>query len=327
MPRTVDFTIPFPVRINPHLEQVRARHEAWVRESGLVPPAFEAQYYEWDFLRLGSYAFPDADPAGLYLASRLLGFTFMWDDQHEALSLRDPLAARKHSEEMIRALDGGEVTTLGARIMADMWKDMSRGMSNAWLTRARYTWNWCVATYPHQAHDALHKTVPSRRSYDHTRRGVAGVDYVLDVLERFLGCEVPATAAHSPQIWILRDTIVKATLYTNDVYSLEKEEADGDTNNIVLVLLAEGHTRSEALAMTVTMVTSELENFTKVREELLSMYAFLRLSPYEVQAVERYVEGLTAWISGYFAWSQTTPRYAGVNLTEGRRMPLTHLVD
>ncbi|MER6255240.1 terpene synthase family protein [Streptomyces sp. NPDC001584] len=72
-------------------------------------------------------------------------------------------------------------------------------------------------------------------------------------------------AFHTPQLRLMRDAIVLATVWTNDVYSLEKEEADGDVDNIVLVLeKAQHYTRKEAVDHVVAMVKREVLLFEQL---------------------------------------------------------------
>ncbi|MEU3838415.1 terpene synthase family protein [Streptomyces sp. NPDC028635] len=260
----MDFYIPFELRVNPETAQARTRHEAWVKSSGLLPgPEFYGLYEAWDFPKLVSYTYPTATGARLDLAMNMIGLSFVWDDQHERLCQRDRVRAVAHSREImsifhqpLERFTGPEVATT-VRLWAQLWRELSEGMSSSWWCRAAQGWEWMAASFPQQARDHA-RPVPGLRHYSQVRRGVAGVEPTFASLEAIWGCEVPALAFHSPQVRLMHDAIVWATIWCNDVYSLEKEEADGDVDNIVLVLEnARSCSRREAVDEVVSMVKEE----------------------------------------------------------------------
>ncbi|MFD9392243.1 terpene synthase family protein [Streptomyces sp. NPDC060000] len=75
--------------------------------------------------------------------------------------------------------------------------------------------------------------------------------------ERAADITVPAAAFPAPRLRVMRQTAIDVTLMCNDVYSLEKEEARGDMDNLVLVLEHSRHlTRAEAVTAAGRRVTA-----------------------------------------------------------------------
>ncbi|SOE24959.1 hypothetical protein SAMN05442782_1634 [Streptomyces sp. OK228] len=144
-------------------------------------------------------------------------------------------------------------------------------------------------------------------TYLQVRRGIA---LTLSLAERAAGITVPATAFHSPPLRIMRDIAVDVPMMCNDVYSLEKEEAHGDMNNLVLVI---EHTRrcswDEALTAARREVEDRCARFQELAQQVPPMCAQLALPERERAAVDTYMQVMGAWMSGYHAWQTQTRRY------------------
>jgi pentalenene synthase/avermitilol synthase len=146
--------------------------------------------------------------------------------------------------------------------------------------------------------------------YLHVRRGVAGTALPLSLAERAAGLSLPAAVFHSPQLRIMREIAIDITLMCNDVYSLEKEEARGDMDNLVLVIERTQHrTRDEAVTAAQQEVRRCCNRFQQLAREIPAMCTHLALPAPQRTAVETYVDVMTAWISGYHAWETETLRY------------------
>jgi len=108
----------------------------------------------------------------------------------------------------------------------------------------------------------------------------------------------------------MREIAIDITLMCNDVYSLEKEEARGDMDNLVLVLEHTRRcTREEAIGAAQGEVGRRCARFEELAAEVPAMCAHLALPAAQRAAVSTYVDVLTAWICGYHAWETETLRY------------------
>lgn len=110
----------------------------------------------------------------------------------------------------------------------------------------------------------------------------------------------------------MRDIAVDVSMMCNDVYSLEKEEARGDVDNLVLVLQhAGGGTREEAVAAAREEVSRRTRRFAELAAQVPQMCTRLGLTGRESAHVRTYVEVMAWWMSGYHAWQTRTRRYTG----------------
>ncbi|WP_242438486.1 terpene synthase family protein [Streptomyces sp. CB00455] len=131
---------------------------------------------------------------------------------------------------------------------------------------------------------------------------------------RCAGITVPPAAFHSPQLRIMRQAAIDVTFMCNDVYSLEKEEARGDMDNLVLVIEHDRRcTRDQAVDQARGEVRRRVERFLELARQITRLSAQLDLTGQERSAVDMYVEIMSAWMSGYHAWQTQTLRYTGAS--------------
>lgn len=96
------------------------------------------------------------------------------------------------------------------------------------MARTAHEWEYCFAAQAHEATGRLRGTPGDMETYLQVRHGIA--DTALTV-----------PAFHSPPLRIMRDIAGDVPMMCNDVNSLEKEEARGDMDNLVLVRVRPGH--------------------------------------------------------------------------------------
>ncbi|MFE7647456.1 hypothetical protein [Streptomyces phaeoluteigriseus] len=94
------------------------------------------------------------------------------------------------------------------------------------------------------------------------------------------------------------------------MYSLDKEEARGDTDNLGLVI---EHTqrciRDEAITAAVREVRDRCARFQQLARQVPAVCSQLGLTGPEQAAVDTYIHLMGPWMSGYHAWETQTRRY------------------
>lgn len=314
MPQDVEFDLPFPIALSSDLEGVRRRNLAWVQRLGLVSEGRSLDWYaSWDMPRLAAYGFPYAQGAELDLCADTMAFFFIFDDQFDGPLGRDPARTARVCQQLIDILHGATPPPRRdacSVAFADVWARSTEGAGPGWAARTAHEWEYYFATQAHEAVNRLRGTPSDMESYLQVRRGIAGTDLPLSLGERAADIVVPAAAFHSPQLRIMRQAAIDVTLMCNDVYSLEKEEALGDMDNLVLVI---EHTqqcaRSEAIATARREVARRCTRFQELALQVPTMSAQLGLVDGQRAAVDTYVEVMSSWMSGYHAWQTETLRY------------------
>lgn len=314
MPQDIDFDLPPVTAVSPDLEDARRHNLDWVRRFGLVgDERSRAWYASWDMPRLAALGFPHARGPALDLCADAMGFFFVFDDQFDGPLGRDPAETARVCRRLIDVVHGAPPPPDAdpcTAAFADIRARTTDGAHPAWTARTAHEWEYYFAAHAHEAVGRLRGTPADFEAYLQVRRGIAATDLPLSLGERAAGITVPAEAFHSPQLRIMRRTAIDVTLMCNDVYSLEKEEARGDVDNLVLVLERSRHlTRGAALAAARREVNSLVVQFRGLAAQVPAVCAQLALPEAQRAAVDGYVQLMTAWMSGYHAWQRETQRY------------------
>ncbi|MCY1071493.1 hypothetical protein OV090_42515 [Nannocystis sp. RBIL2] len=318
MPQDVTFDLPFSLHISPELEGARRRNLAWVQQHGLVVSREAVDWYSsWDMPRLAAYGFPYAQGPDLDLVTDAMGFFFVFDDQLDGPLCRAPERMARVCQGLIDIVHGATLSADSdpcSRAFADLWQRSTNGAPAGWTSRVAHEWEYYFATQAHEAIGRLRGTPADMECYLQVRRGIGGTALPISLGERAAGITVPAAAFHSPHLRIMREIAVDITVMCNDVYSLEKEEARGDMDNLVLVIEhVRQCSRQEAVAQARRQVLRRCTRFQHLAAEVPAMCAQLGLSPSERTDVDTSIEVMTAWMSGYHAWETETLRYTSAS--------------
>ncbi|SES45377.1 terpene synthase family protein [Actinokineospora terrae] len=314
MPQDTVFELPFPVRVNPHREAARLRNLDWVREHGLVGGDERSVrwYSSWDLPLLAAYGFPDATGPGLDLCTDAMAFFFVFDDQFDGPLGRAPDQVARVCQRLIDIVHGAQPGhDPCSSAFADLWRRSTDGAAPGWSARVAHEWEYYFAAHTHEAINRLRGTPGDVEQYLQVRRGIAGTALPISLGERAAGITVTPAAFHSPRLRVMREISVDITFMCNDVYSLEKEEARGDMDNLVLVTEHTRHcTRDEAVAAVQGEVHRRCARFQQLALEVPALCSQLALTGPQRADVDMYVEVMAAWISGYHVWETETSRYS-----------------
>ncbi|MGG8410567.1 terpene synthase family protein [Streptomyces sp. 12297] len=283
---------------------------------GLVGEGRSLEWFaSWDMPLLAARGFPYATGPALDLCADAMAFFFVFDDQFDGPLGQDPARAAAVSQRLIDILHGstpGPAADACSVAFAELWARCIDGAHPGWVARTACEWEYYFATQAHEAIGRLRGTPADMETYLQVRRGIAGTDLPLSLGERAAGITIPAGAFHSPHLRIMRQAAIDVTFMCNDVYSLEKEEARGDMDNLVLVLeQTQACTREEAIAAAVREVDTRVERFREQTRQIPAMCLHLGLTGPQRTAVATYAEVMGFWMTGYHAWQTQTRRYTG----------------
>ncbi|MCX4540623.1 germacradienol/geosmin synthase [Streptomyces sp. NBC_01565] len=317
-----DFYVPYPARLNPHLEDARVHTKRWARDFGMLEGSGvweESDLDSHDYALLCSYTHPDCDAEALSLVTDWYVWVFFFDDHFLEMYKRsqDRDGAKAYLDRLAAFMpmdlaDGFPTPTNPVEAgLADLWARTVPAMSMDWRERfSESTRNLLDESMWELANINIGR-VANPLEYIEMRRKVGGAPWSAGLVE-YVGAEVPARIARSRPLGVLRDAFSDAVHIRNDIFSYQREVADeGELSNAILVLETFlGCSTQEAAEASNDLLTSRLQQFEQTAlAELPQLIADHALEPAEIAAVLAYAKGLQDWQSGGHEWHMVSSRY------------------
>lgn len=270
-----DFGIRIPERIHPAAEHIGDHLLTWASRVGLVADASErARLDAAGFHLLAARILPDAPQSDVEVFAQWVLWLFHLDDEQDE-------GAMGHSAEIVHTtyaaitsiIDGQPAPAAApasVTALADLWPRTARGMSSQWRRR--------ILEHIHHHRDAFltqiaHRqngTLASPEEYPSLRRDDNAM-FMYDLLEVVYQIEIPPDLVATRSWTELCAASSDIAAWCNDVVSLPREAARGETTNYVIVLrhatACDEHT---ALEQVHTHITQRLHDLDEAERAFLA---------------------------------------------------------
>jgi len=309
VPIDVDFTIPFPPKRPPDAAAAEEHAVQWLCSHGLLRSPEQKQYFI--SMRVGAAAaflYPHSTGADLHMAADTIALTALINDQVDSSSNQRAQHATEICNDLVTLLrnnrPAGPTTAIGSA-WCTLWPRLADGMSMAWQERARRHLSQFFGAY------MAPRTMLNAAQYLERRRTLSGLKTWLDLAERTSHFELPEPARNAALISDLFEEAVKLFNLPHDVFAVEREEARGEVDNMVLVLEhATGRPRPRVITEIRSMVDNAGERFLELESHLPEIGCALTLSPSDRNALAFYVQAMRDIVRGNYDWhKQGTARY------------------
>jgi germacradienol/geosmin synthase len=331
-----DFYMPYPARLNPHLDTAREHTKAWAREMEMLDaPAGspganiwdEAGFDSMDFALLCAYTHPDTPSRELDLVTDWYVWVFYFDDHflETYKRSRDQAGVKEYLDGLpaFMLLDPAdtapEPTNPVERGLIDLWARTVPYRSPEWRLRFFESTKNLLYESTWELSNISGNRIPNPIEYIEMRRKVGGAPWSADLVEHAAFVDVPARVANSRPMRVLKDTFADGVHLRNDLFSYQREtQGEGEINNCVLVLERFLEVSPQRAAdLTNDILTSRLQQFENTTlTELPSLFEEYGLNLLERESVLLYVKGLQDWQSGGHEWHMRSSRY--MNETSNR---------
>ncbi|WP_157930740.1 terpene synthase family protein [Glycomyces xiaoerkulensis] len=321
------FYLPYPPRLNPHLEQARTHARIWAKEMGMLDsPAAgggvvwdEADLERHDYGLLCAYTHPDCPAEALELITDWYVWVFFFDDHFlEAFKrTRDTVGARAYLDRipLFMPIDIGQTPEPAnpvERGLDDLWRRTAPHMNEDW--RRRFTVSTVNLLFESlwELANITSDRVANPIEYIAMRRMVGGAPWSANLVEYAVGAEVPSRIAGERPLLVLRDTFSDAVHLRNDLFSYQREVTEeGENANAVLVFERFlGCETRRAADLVNDVLTSRLHQFENTAlTEMPVLCADRGLRPDEQTAIALYAKGLQDWQAGGHEWHMRSSRY------------------
>ena len=331
------FYVPWPARLNPHVDTARAHTKAWAREVGILDTPCEdetpeiwteAAFDAMDYALLCAYTHPDTTAEELDLVTDWYVWVFYFDDHFLDVYKRpgDEEGGRAHLERlalfMPLDLAGAppEPTNPVERGLADLWHRTVPTKTLEWRRRFWIASKQALDESDWELRNINAKRVANPIEYIEMRRKVGGAPWSAHLVEHANFVEVPDRVCESRPMRVLKETFADAVHLRNDIFSYDREVNDeGELSNCILVLETFFGIDTQAAAdMTNDVLSSRLHQFENTAAtEVPALFEEEGLAAPERAAIALYVKGLQDWQSGGHEWHMRSSRYMKPRDEEG----------
>jgi len=325
-----DFTMPFPLHLNPLLDQSRQNTWAWSRAMGFTSEGVwtDRQMVELDLPICAAGIDPDGTQDELDLGSQWLTWGTYGDDLFPKLFFRgrDPagpraFVARTKAFMPLDCVTMPVPTDANERGLADLWVRTALPMPDKHRALFRRAVDTMLDAWVWEADCHQQNRIPDPVDYIEMRRGTFGSDLTMS-LARFARADlIPDEFFATSQVRGLEDSAQDQACLLNDIFSYQKEiEYEGELLNMVLVVQNFLNcSKEQAVAMVNDLMTARVEQFIRTRDhEIPALCEEFGFNAAQRGAVDSYVRELQDWMSAILNWHRKTVRYGEAELVRSR---------
>ena len=303
-----DLYCPFDPAVHPAAADVHMQSVAWARAMGLARDDKHVQALHRS--RVGwlvGRAFPVADdlPA-LQIAADWTTLFCLIDNHIE--NIRGPALSHVYLRGLLDVFREGAAPLI-ADPFAQAFRDLRERMLEvgvpAWIERFGEQLERLFRAFVDEAKYRVLAAVPEMVKYKKMREVSVGLYFGFRLGELTDGIKLPASVREHATVRNLESKASYIVGLANDIYTVEKEMAKGEVNNMVMVLMHEENLGfDDALRRAVDMHDAETREFAEIAASLPNFTLELDLQ------LHRYVEVLTSLVCGHNSWADETDRYA-----------------
>ncbi|MFF4077775.1 hypothetical protein ACFYZN_00025 [Streptomyces sp. NPDC001777] len=314
--------VEFLPRISPLAKRVEGHTREFVGKYGLVPDEVSRRHHEDSLLgTLMARAYPYAGFDELALVTDWISCMLVLDDQFDETRLgAEPDRLREVCATVLGWLPSEGVAPVAGTAGEDSFTAAFRpAFHDLWeRTCARTTPVWRRRFTTHIADffetcawEAANRAAGRPPEFEEylRMRGCALMPY-LDLVEVARHWEVPDAVYGLPEFTEMNRALSDADLWTNDLFSCEKEALLGDPHNLVLVHqrthATDLQTAADAVAV---MIQARADRFTELAAGCYENARRAGADDSMREALEHHVEGLRTWLSGQLQWRFETGRF------------------
>ncbi|KAG2360809.1 terpenoid synthase [Suillus spraguei] len=310
---------PWPRAMNPHFEIVKAEVDASFREF----KALSAESQEaFDKSRLAGLAYPNTSREHFRITCEFMNVLIIVD---EYTDVENATVAKEMVDIIIDALQNPHKTRpegecILGEIVRQFW---ARAIQTTSLPFQRHFLYSCTEFLRAVVVEALDRDKAHCRSvsdYIKLRRNTCATKPAIAMYE--MGMDLPDEVFYHPVIVELTECIAELMLIDNDMISYNREQATGNANhNLIVVVMAElGIDRSGAMVWAARYHTEVQKRFTDGFAKVPSW------GPSTDVLVKEYLNGMATWARANHCWSYESQRYLGTKGPEIQRSGLLSLL-
>ncbi|KAJ7137913.1 terpenoid synthase [Mycena epipterygia] len=324
---------PFPLVYHPNGDAVAQQSVDWLDSSCSELSAKQRKALRG--LKAGeltAYCYHTTQPDRLRVISDFMNYLFHLDNISDGMMTRDTEVL---SDSVMNALwfchsyrpTSGHGQTQpsdelnAGKLARDFWARCIPGAGPGTQARFKETLQMFFEAVHVQAEMRDTGIIPDLESYIALRRDTSGCKPCWALIEYGLDIDLPQFVVDDPVVMALNQSTNDLVTWSNDIFSYNVEQSRGDTHNMIIILTKyHGHTLQTAVDYVGELCRLTIDTFQRDRASIPSW------GPEIDAMVERYVQGLEAWIVGSLHWSFMTQRYFGKSAADVKRTRFVSLL-
>ncbi|WP_260146347.1 terpene synthase family protein [Streptomyces sp. 2132.2] len=249
----------------------------------------------------------------IVLLAEWMAWSFVLDDQHDHLIRTGELAAwRPVTDAITQYLATGRTSRPSSRRnplvkgFIELCDRILDGMSPGTAARYRTHVPQMLHSLDQEAGNRGATRRPSVQDYVLMRRHSSQLLPMMDMVEAGLGIDLPQSIHDLPAFQAVAESAVDIISWGNDVFSLPKEHACGDNNNLVSLIASwEGRSLPEAVRSVEERIQVRIEDYVAAERQLFQVIdAQGEMEPSLREAITRCVRSYEDWMIGADLWQR-----------------------
>ncbi|TBU21706.1 terpenoid synthase [Dichomitus squalens] len=305
---------PYPLRVNPHCQLASTESKRWLLQGCRLKKKKRAAFHGLRGGLLTAMCYPLADYEQLRVCCDFINYLFHLDNICDEMDDRRTVSTSSEIIGALRDPRGFRASSAVGRLTQSFWRRLTTTGSQGAQRRFIETFELFFRAVTQQAKDRASGNIPDLESYIAMRRDTSGCKPCWALIEYANNLDLPDWVMEHPVVLGLGEAANDLVTWSNDIFSYNVEQANGDTHNmIVIVQHHEKLELQEAIDYVGDLCLGCIDRFDALRKALPSW------GPEIDEQLNVYIDGLSDWMIGNLVWSFETERYFGKEGPQVRR--------
>ncbi|KZV74593.1 terpenoid synthase [Peniophora sp. CONT] len=299
----------FALKRNPHQKAADDAARMWFKSIGVYSDTKLEQYLSVGrFDLFAALSFPDADLRHLETCLFFFLWAFSTDDLSDEgefqSSPRNVQDGHDISMQILHDEGATKPTYPYAAMLYDILQKIRATSSIGVYDRFCRAFEAWSSSQVQQSANRKDRYFPPMDEFILMRRATIGGAMVEAMVEYSLDINIPAYVFENPVVKAMDDAANDIMTWPNDLCSFNKEQADGDYQNLVCIIMAERDIELQpAIDVLTDMLAIRVDEYARLKKELPSFGEQVD------QQLAVYHMNLEHFVQGTVVWYYNSPRY------------------
>jgi hypothetical protein len=304
--------MPFAARLSPHVDRVRQRTKAWVRDMGMLNgvPWIEAFYDAADYGGFGPLTHPTASLEDLQHLNDWHTWGWYVSDAfgNGFVRPRNVAGGKAYTARLKSMLTGAPVlpanpaeTGLADLLSRSTLDDEDREH----LTEFMDALVW-------ELHNTAQGRVPDPVDLVEMRRHTIATNLSAKLARKSVHAELPAELLRNSTMRALVDSFGDVPALRHEIVGFDRFYASGGSTTSAVLAVRQFFDceLQQAVNIVADLIAARLRQISSIFDELPALAVEFDLDDEAKAGLHRYVEALKSWLAGELLWTQRSGRYS-----------------